>query len=210
MKYRILVLCLICCFYAVLQTSAQNPLNQFNLKKMLPTSPEAAMIARFGEIPVGYYNGVADISIPLYTIKDVGIEVPVVLRYHGSGVKVDDLGSNVGLGWSLEPAGSIVQVIKGKPDNWDELTTTHSAGYDFLMESIPVSGVTNSRYQIGNVVFDGDCYNPPPYTPGDDIITTNALLNGHGQPDIYIFSLPGGHSGKFYLHPVTLKPEKNW
>src|SRR5882757_6825583 len=86
----------------VLHSQAQS-IPKFDVKNILATSPEAAMLGRFGDIPISYYTGTADISIPIYTIKEGGVEVPVVLRYHGSGVKVDDEATNVGLGWSLEP-----------------------------------------------------------------------------------------------------------
>src|ERR1700740_2827459 len=84
------------------QTHTDSRTN-YNLKQMLPPSPEAAMLGRFGDIPIGYYTGTADISIPLYTIKEDGIEVPITLSYHSSGIKVADQATDVGLGWMLEP-----------------------------------------------------------------------------------------------------------
>src|ERR1700744_3071964 len=95
---------------------AQTPSTTFNLKQMLATSPEAAALGKFGEIPVGSYTGTADISIPLYSIKEAGVEIPITLSYHSSGVKVEDDATNVGLGWSLEPAGAVIQIVNGKPD----------------------------------------------------------------------------------------------
>jgi len=66
------------------------------LKNILATSPEAAMLGRFGDIPISYYTGTADVSIPLYTIKKKpDWKCLFVLRYHGSGVKVDDEATNV-------------------------------------------------------------------------------------------------------------------
>ena len=50
---------------------------------------------------VNYYTGTVDVSIPIYTIKSGNIEYPLVLSYNTGGIKVDQLASDVGLGWSL-------------------------------------------------------------------------------------------------------------
>ncbi len=36
----------------------------------IPTSPEAGVIQRYGDVPVGYYTGMATVAIPLYTVKE--------------------------------------------------------------------------------------------------------------------------------------------
>ena len=92
----------------------------YNLKSMMATSPEAAMLGRFGDVPIGYYTGTADISIPLYTIKEDGLEIPIVLSYHSSGFQVEDQATNVGLGWLLEPGGAVIQVVNGASDQTDD------------------------------------------------------------------------------------------
>jgi hypothetical protein len=184
------------------QSWSQAPANLFDIKKTLPTSPEAAMLGRFGNIPIGYYTGTADISIPLYTIMESGIEIPVTLRYHGSGIKVEDQAGNAGLGWSLEPGGAIIQVINGKRDNEDLLRT--APGYQFLKNNIPVTGVQVSRPEIGRKVFP--CLTYDPGSAGDDQVTLDYLQAGHGQPDIYMYNFPGGYAGRFYIHPETGQP----
>ncbi|TWV93614.1 hypothetical protein [Chitinophaga pinensis] len=160
------------------------------------------MLGKFGNIPIGYYTGTADISIPFYTIKEAGIEIPVSLKYHGSGIKVEDQASSVGLGWSLDPGGSVIQVVNGKRDNDDQLVTL--AGYQFLKNNLPVTGVQVSRSQIGRKVFP--CISYDPNSVGDDMPTLDYLQQGHGQPDIYMYNFPGGYSGRFYINPETQLP----
>jgi len=178
---------------------------KFDVKNILATSPEAAMLGRFGEIPIGYYTGTADVSIPLYSIKEGGLEVPIVLRYHGSGNKVEDQASNVGLGWSLEPGGAIIQVVNGKDDASDQLVYTD--GYNFLKNTdpgyptitTPFSPRYTDRYPYGNGLFSSNCIIPS--ADQDTYTTLSYLQQGHGQPDIYQYSFPGGYSGKFYVNP---------
>ena len=44
------------------------------------------------------------------------LNLPVSLNYHSGGNKVDELSSNVGLGWSLSAGGVITRSVFGKPD----------------------------------------------------------------------------------------------
>jgi YD repeat-containing protein len=173
----------------------------YDPKTMLPTSPEAAILGRFGDIPIGYYTGTADVSIPLYTIKETGIDIPIVLRYHGSGIKVWDQAANVGLGWSLEPAGSIIQVVNGVEDGMDHIVSADPAGYNFLITRrlLGEYGATND---VGT--NDWPCA-PGDTLPEDSEATLNNLIAGGGQPDIYIYNF-GGHSGKFYINFETGQP----
>jgi hypothetical protein len=73
---------------------------QAELKKIVPPSPTAAGLAKYGDIPVGYYTGSASISIPLYTVNTGDFSLPISLSYHSSGVKVEEMASWVGLNWS--------------------------------------------------------------------------------------------------------------
>ncbi len=68
------------------------------------------------------YTGVPTIEIPIHTVKGKGgISLPLTLSYHASGIKVNDIASWVGLGWTLQGAGVITRSIRGLPD--EEATT---------------------------------------------------------------------------------------
>lgn len=79
-------------------------------------TPEAAAFKKYGEESVNEYTGTADISVPLYTIKCKDIEIPLVLRYDASGIKVEQEASWVGLGWNLMVGGCINYVCAGGHD----------------------------------------------------------------------------------------------
>lgn len=74
---------------------------QAELQKVAPLPPEAATIVKYGEIPVGFFTGVANIGIPIFSIQSRDISLPINLSYHSGGNKVEDIASWVGLGWSI-------------------------------------------------------------------------------------------------------------
>src|SRR5262245_40303503 len=101
-KKRFLFIALLSCFFSAI-SFGQN--SDVNLNQFVPPSPTAEAIAKFGEIPVSPYTGIANISIPLYEVKNKELTVPITLAYHSGGVKVEEEASWVGLGWSLLSGG---------------------------------------------------------------------------------------------------------
>lgn len=100
--------------FGSLLCSAQSQ-NDWMLK-MIPTTPEAYSITKYGNYPVSNYTGIPDISIPLYNIEVGKFNMPIQINYHGGGNKVNDLVSSVGLGWSLRAGGVISRTVMGVPD----------------------------------------------------------------------------------------------
>ncbi|GAA0882180.1 hypothetical protein GCM10009120_07770 [Sphingobacterium siyangense subsp. cladoniae] len=94
---------------------AQEPINT-QLPTVIPPSPEAQSFARYGTIPVGHETGVPNISIPLYELKAGKLSLPITLSYHAAGVKVRDIASVAGLGWTLNAGGMISRSINGRMD----------------------------------------------------------------------------------------------
>ena len=87
------------------------------LEHIIPASPNAAALARFGEYPVSLASGVPQISIPIYDIQVGNYTLPISLDYHASGIKVDEIATSVGLGWSLNAGGTISRTIMDVPDD---------------------------------------------------------------------------------------------
>ena len=118
---KILVLSLYCvlCLANSKYSIAQTPGNAFNQMASLPLqAPQAASLSKYAEYPVSYYNGLATISLPIYTIEYADISVPISLNYHGGGIKVSEEASWVGLGWTLNAGGVISHDIKGGDDEF--------------------------------------------------------------------------------------------
>ena len=84
--------------------------------EITPVSPTAASFAKYGTTPVSLYTGIPNISIPIYTIKIRNFELPVSLNYHAGGVKVEDVPSWVGMGWTLNAGGVLNRKQNGITD----------------------------------------------------------------------------------------------
>ncbi|MBN9382080.1 MAG: RHS repeat protein [Chitinophagaceae bacterium] len=113
------------------------------LPSVVPPSPQSMNFQKFGDIPVTFNNGLADVSIPLYTIRSGELEMPMILRYHPSGIKpkVADV-SPIGAGWTLDVGGTISRTIRGRADelfqrpspflSWLSIDQNNSAGIAYL------------------------------------------------------------------------------
>ncbi len=115
MLYRFILasFCLICAFKADGQ--------QTNIMNFVPVSPNAAALGKFGNVPVSYYTGLPSIEVPLYTIEQNSLKVPIKLSYHAGGIKVSELASWVGIGWALNAGGSIMRNERGMQDDHSPL-----------------------------------------------------------------------------------------
>lgn len=164
-------------------------IHQFNAFSQtgLPPSPNATSLANFVANPIGLYTGIPDINIPIYTLKSRQLSVPISLSYHGGGIKVEEVASDVGLGWSLNAGGVIARQVRGgKPD---EATDGYfNNGYYWIPSAphVPVNtydyGFTDGEPDIfyfnflgraGQIIFE---HNPeagkppiPHITPKQDI-----------------------------------------
>ncbi|MEO1652325.1 MAG: hypothetical protein AAFU64_02170, partial [Bacteroidota bacterium] len=147
-------------------------------------SPNAASLGRYSDIPVSHHTGVPQIGIPLYTIQEGPISLPISLSYHASGMKVMDLASWVGAGWSLNAGGAISRVVRGAPDEgWNTQSLQYSGHYkDYGFSSY----VTNLRES------------PEGY--GGSEMLWNDVHNGliDAEPDLFTYNF-NGYSGKFYF-----------
>jgi len=99
--------------------AAQNP--SFNPTiDIYPKTPDAAASSKHIDIPPGNFTGVADFTIPIYTI-DAGAEsIPIELQYTTTGIKVGEIASRVGLGWALNTGPHLSQQIMGGLDKRPE------------------------------------------------------------------------------------------
>ena len=141
------------------------------------SSPTAAALGKYGDIPVSYHTGVPEISIPFYTVKEGPLSLPISLSYHAGGIKLMEPSSWVGLGWSLNAGGVITRTVQGAPD---EKGTGNMSGNSY--GEFSDYGYANYMYLNGNQDWAN-------------------FANGtkDGQPDLYFFNF-GSYSGKFYFN----------
>jgi YD repeat-containing protein len=107
----------------VLQSSAAaagESQRDVGFRTKLPTfmkeSPEVMSFKVATQVPVNMYAGRADISLPIFSLSGQEVATSVGLSYNGTGVKVEQEATQVGLGWSLSAGGMITRQIRGRDD----------------------------------------------------------------------------------------------
>lgn len=102
------------------RTIAQNTttdIGDFNkLVEVLPPSPNASSLGKYGGINVGLNTGTASFEIPLFNYSSINIQLPVSLTYNSNGVKTDEIASRAGTSWNLEAGGVIARTVYGGVD----------------------------------------------------------------------------------------------
>ncbi|MBN2349616.1 MAG: hypothetical protein JXJ22_12290 [Bacteroidales bacterium] len=150
------------------------------MDNIIQPSPDVASLFKFQDIPVNTYTGIPEISIPVYTISDGSISVPVSVMYHASGVKVEEASGVVGTGWSLSAGGSISRVMRGIPDE----TTTN--------------GFIDASVNIFKDITDLESW-----VYAQDNAVVEEIVSGckyDFEPDVFQLNVPG-LSGKFFFNP---------
>lgn len=139
--------------------------------RMIPLSSGQSSVIQSVDYPVAYSLGQAALTIPLYTVKQGDLEVPITLSYQGSGIKVDEIASPVGLGWTLNAGGSVVRQINGSVD-----TTPNKGSIASMNASGSSSGGTG------------------------EVTLTQAInaITGDAFRDKYYYGFPGG-GGNFII-----------
>ncbi len=187
--------------------------NQSAAARLIPPSPDAASLGNYAAFPVSLFNGKINIDLPLHTIQQREINIPISLSYNSSGIRVEEEASQVGLGWTLNGGGIITRVVKG----YDDLN-----GYYFTGNGVPapkaelgggeisilrqlvlsnlsdlviaIAGTANTGYLYYGNYSGGNCTGivnfgwAPGYQPNNTDL----------EPDLFHFNFPGA-SGSFIL-----------
>jgi YD repeat-containing protein len=142
---------------------------QFKAKQVIPPSPEAAGLGKYGNVPVSLFTGSPQVSIPLVGL---GTRYPlnISLSYNNSGLKPGESASWVGLGWNLNAGGVVTRSAMGNPD-----MPENYFGKPPIV--LPPNNDLYARYDVINTIRSGA---------------------REVQPDVYFFNA-GKLSGKFYI-----------
>ncbi|MEN5194497.1 hypothetical protein [Sphingobacterium faecium] len=153
------------------------------LPNVIPPSPQTQELNKYIDFPVDLSTGVPEISIPLYTIKTKGVDIPITLNYHASGIKHGQDDGDVGVGWSLSYNYRVSRTIHGLPDS-DQIE------------------MNPSLYQSKIQQYENNLTFPPfdsPITSGDNIVLYQFL-----ERDKFLRRfLPSYIDNQFSLPPLT-------
>jgi len=112
---KIIFLIVTCILFACQINAQSNPYSP-NLPNVLPTSPTSRVLEKFLGYPISHSTGTVHVNIPLYTLDVHNVSIPMELKHHTSGVKINDPIGVVGRNWSLFPGFKITRTMVGKPD----------------------------------------------------------------------------------------------
>jgi YD repeat-containing protein len=153
--------------YAQMELGAQTSIQSAN----------AASLGKFGDIPVSLFTGSASISIPITSVDNGPIKVPVLLQYDAGGCRLDEHPGWVGLKWSLQAGGVIKRQANGMFDEYrysDQL-----GGYLDHYSSMAVSN-WNTLSFVTSPPYYPDRY-PDEFTFNFNGIAGSFMLNHEGK-----------------------------
>ncbi|MEM6321311.1 MAG: hypothetical protein AAF960_26875, partial [Bacteroidota bacterium] len=87
-----------------------------------PIAPSAAAMSygKYADNPINPNNGTMAFGIPLFSVADGPLSHSVSITYHTGGVRVNEISSEIGLGWHLNAGGVISRTVRGLPDDDDK------------------------------------------------------------------------------------------
>lgn len=158
-------------------------------------SPEVASLGKYVDYPVGLYTGVPNINIPIYEINYGDIKLPISLSYHASGIKVEEIASWVGLGWSLNAGGVITRQVRGIPD--DQYMREGFRSANGVPTDIPEAGYLYSGEEVEDYINGSHDFNR-------DEWFQFSRGGRDGEPDVFFYNFLG-YTGKFIInHDQTM------
>ena len=139
-------------------------------------SPSAYALTKYGDIPINEFTGMVNATIPIYTLKAGKLDLPIILNYSASGVKVAQPATWTGINWTLNAGGVITRTIDDAPD--ESISAYNRLTAEMIDPTQLINGSAHAAFLNG--VFIG------------------ARKNYDFKPDIFSFSF-GNYSGTFFM-----------
>jgi YD repeat-containing protein len=150
--------------FGVQPTNGQSGYQTIQMPNILPPSPEAFQLGKFGTVPVGLFTGTMNLDIPLGGISTGKINHKLGLQYSSSGVQVNLPSSRVGTGWTFVGGGVINRTVLGRDDNTytratppASLTTPSNQLRNFLNDVV-TGDAEPDRYSFSFDGYSGSFY----------------------------------------------------
>jgi YD repeat-containing protein len=150
----------------------QGQSSALSMPKVIPQSPNAAALGKYGDIPVNTYTGTANIDIPLYTVASGSLQLPLSLSYHTGGIRLNEQAGWTGLGWVLNAGGVITRTVKDKDDfqqgvhlftSMPELVSKHKIKSAIAVLGYPfptaIYDNANNAFELSNQLLGNTGYN---------------------------------------------------
>lgn len=205
MKTKVFFMCLLFFSIGASELCAQEGYNPPHYFEGPPgddvfASPDVQAFHKYQMLPEKLYTGKIDVTIPLFTIKQGEIVIPVGLSYNTGGIKVSEVASSVGIGWSLNAGGSILKIVR-------DLSDDDFYGTGFSEPNNDQGGSGSFEWVLSQVGYHRKGY-PNPYsfyqTPvwHHNTYGTGTMGKLDSSPDFFHVNAPG-LSTKFYLEDAN-------
>jgi hypothetical protein len=152
-------------------------------------SPEVQRANSLQDIPVNLYTGAPIVNIPIATISEGRLTVPIGLNYAHSQVKPHTVSGWTGLGWELIGVPMISRMVRGFPDEGSLSNNVGQKGYFFYGNSIvPTNESQDKEPDIyflntpsGSYKFMFDSYRKAHFFPETDIKVEISFINNPNE-----------------------------
>ncbi|PWN59135.1 hypothetical protein [Chryseobacterium oncorhynchi] len=136
------------------------------IPRVIAPNLDANALGVFDKQSVNLSTGTPSIGVLLHAIRVGDLELPIKLQYDASGIKVGQMATSVGLGWSINNSGILTQEVRDKIDG-------QSA-------NIIQQYVNTPTYDGRNAILYNHQHLTQPYT-GDDLETDSYNINYFGN-----------------------------
>jgi len=154
---------------------------QNGIPNVIPPTPEAANFLKYDFYPANHTTGAVTVDVPIYTIKCRGMELPISISYHTSGIKVNDIASEAGLGWVVNASGFVSVTHKGRSAGYGSIVPI----FDSWLNSQEILDLSSFSYTPPNIPISQHLNDLETYTSN----TEASVFNYHapGLSGGYIF-----------------------
>lgn len=146
----------------------------------------ATLVIAQPSIPVDLHTGRPTITMPITSIGEGDVSVPILVAYTGDGVRVGE--GTAGMSWSLAGGGAVYRDLRGLPDDYLGTGTDTRKGWLYNSNASAIQNFTSSSNDDLSSCSDEVA----------DYNFLNAAYDGFNdtEPDIFNFQAPG-LSGQF-------------
>lgn len=168
-----------CIFVLNMQAQQRTPVTHI-------LTPNASELCKYGNIPMDYHTGHANVSIPLYSTSIRNVDLNIQLSYDSGAIPMNALPSWTGHGWTLHAGGVISRITIGDPDEQNPFYVVRPEGYSPLYNKnyfhnydTVVNLMNNNNMSLSEII-------------------SSTLIPSDIGPDIFYFNFLG-KSGRFLL-----------
>lgn len=195
LQRSIAMICMACVIPTSLQAQIAQKSDDYSLNRnpnnYSIATPNAATFNKYMDSPVDLYSGTAQVNIPVYTLKDGSVDLPISLSYATSGIKVNEEASWVGLGWMLDVGGCITRKVIGEIDCYNP-----EPYYKNVMAAYEQTG------KLSNTTHIKGPWSSDMRLAMDWFLTEPSMRKAHYEgrfnPDVFCYSCPDG-KGRFVI-----------